>query len=102
MGKAQHPSLTAAQRAALAPLTDFTAPHLGEMIGVLVALARSARKDALKERAASRVIELHLMALGQADLAMRGGEARIVVIQPEQLDRVEAAHRQTLVAEVSR
>lgn len=93
--KASLSKLSPKERAAIfAPLTELTAPHLAEMVDILVRLARHTRREPLKERAASRVIELHLLASGQqaeADAKLTTG--RVVVIAPAQLDRVEAAHR---------
>lgn len=90
--------LSTAEAKAFEPLADLTAPFIAEMVGVLVNIARRGKREAMREKAASRVIELHLLGQGQhAGNSVTGG--RVLVIQAEQLDRVEAVHAE-LVAEV--
>lgn len=91
-------ALSPSERDALGPLIDLTTPHLEEMVNVLVHLARSARTQSLREKAASRVIELHLMAT-QAQANGKGDGGRVVIVQAAQLDAIEAAHRKAIPAE---
>lgn len=93
-------NLTPKERDALSPLLDLTTPHLAEMVEVLVTLARTARQPHLREKAASRVIELHLLANSQANAGGKD-QGRMVVIHASQLDAIEAAHRKAIPAEAS-
>jgi hypothetical protein len=82
-------------KAALTNLLDLTSPHLADMVAILARLARDSRRDNMREKAASRIIELHLIAAGQqqkADSDKNGG-GRVVVIQSQTLDEVEALQR---------
>lgn len=92
--------LTARERDALGPLLDLTTPHLEEMVNVLVHLARTARTQELRHKAAARVIELHLLATSQEQAAGKD-QNRVVVIQAAQLDAIEAAHRGAIPAEAT-
>lgn len=63
---------------------------MADMITVLVRLAKTSRRDALRERAAGKLIEIHLAAAGQQrdENAKLGGQ--VVVIRSQTLDEVEA------------
>lgn len=86
------------RKSELQELLALTGPHIPEMIEVLVRLARTARTPTLRERAASRIIELHLLANSQA-AEQEKTAGRMLVVAASQLDAVEAAHRKVLNAE---
>lgn len=52
--------------AALAKILELTEPHVPEMIDVLVKLARTSKREPVRARAASKLLELHMLASAAA------------------------------------
>jgi len=94
MARSAYALLNAEHEAAVEAVLEVTTPHVAGMIEILVDIAHNGKRDTVKLKAASKVIELHLQALNQQKSAANDPNAgRVVVIQSATLDQIEALQR---------